>query len=80
VNLRECAGIACGIFSGCERKDDTSQTLVDVIKDRLGYLGIPVVYGLSFGHIRDQFTMPLGVKAELDANNATLTLLESGVS
>jgi muramoyltetrapeptide carboxypeptidase len=80
VDLRKCAGIACGIFSGCERKDDLSQSLIDVIKDRLGDIGIPVVYGLSFGHIRDQFTMPLGVKAKLDADNATLTLLESGVS
>lgn len=79
VNLHECAGIACGIFSGCERKDDTSQTLIAVIKDRLGDLKIPVVYGLSFGHIRDQSTLPLGIKAELDADNATLTLLESGV-
>lgn len=80
VNLRECAGIACGIFSGCERKDDTSQSLVDVIKDRLGDLGVPVIYGLSFGHIRDQCTFPIGIKAELDTENAIVTLLETGVS
>lgn len=80
VDLRECAGIACGIFSGCERKDENSQSLINVIKDRLGDLGVPVVYGLSFGHIRDQCTLPLGIKAELNAEAATITLLESGVS
>ncbi len=79
VNLRESAAIACGIFSGCERKDEVSQTLIDVVRDRLGDLGVPVIYGLSFGHIRDQCTFPLGVKAELDTEAATITLLEPGV-
>lgn len=79
VNLRESAGIACGIFSGCERKDEVSQTLIDVVRDRLGDLGVPVIYGLSFGHIRDQCTFPLGIKAELDTEAAAVTLLASGV-
>lgn len=79
VNLRDLAGIALGIFEGCEAPDDKSQTVIDVVKDQLGGLGIPVIYGLSFGHIRDQFTLPIGVKAELDVQSASLTLLESGV-
>ena len=79
VNLRELAGIALGVFEGCDAPDDKSQTVIDVVKDQLGSLGIPVIYGLSFGHIRDQFTIPFGVEAELDAQNATLTLLETGV-
>ncbi len=79
VNLRELAGIALGIFEGCDAADDKSQTVVDVVKDNLGSLGIPVIYGLSFGHIRDQFTLALGIEAEMDAEKATLTLLESGV-
>ena len=79
VNLRESAGIACGIFSGCERKDEISQSLIDVVRDRLGDLGVPVIYGLSFGHIRDLCTFPLGIRAELETEAATVTLLESGV-
>ncbi len=79
VNLKELAGIALGIFEGCEAPDAKSQTVIDVVKDQLGSLGIPVIYGLSFGHIRDQFTFPLGVQAELDTGNSTITLLESGV-
>ena len=38
-----------------------------------------MVYGLSFGHIRDNLTLPYGVQAELDADNATLTYLEPAV-
>jgi muramoyltetrapeptide carboxypeptidase len=80
VDLRSLAGIALGVFEGCNPPAGRpSQTVQDVLKDRLGDLGVPVIYGLSFGHIRDQFTLPLGVEAELDAEKATLTLLETGV-
>lgn len=79
ADLRSLAGIALGIFEDCNPRTKDTQTLSDVVKDRLGDLGIPVIYGLSFGHIRDQFTMPVGIEAELDTTNATLTLLETGV-
>ncbi|HEY0462034.1 MAG TPA: LD-carboxypeptidase [Pyrinomonadaceae bacterium] len=79
AELQSLAGIALGVFEDCNPKGDATQSLLDVLKDRLGELGIPVVYGLSFGHIRDQFTMPVGIEAELDTVNATLTLLETGV-
>jgi muramoyltetrapeptide carboxypeptidase len=79
INLRELSGIALGIFTDCDAPDDKSQTVIDVVKDQLGSLGIPVIYGLSFGHIRDQFTLPIGVEAELDTEKATITFSETGV-
>lgn len=93
VDLRSLAGIACGIFTdnSSRRQNPETQptpptapqprqtTMIDVIKDRLGNLGIPVIYGLSFGHIRDQFTLPIGIEAELDTENATMTFWETGV-
>ena len=80
VDLRQLAGIALGVFEGCNPRDATaSQSLIEVLKDRLGDLGVPVIYGLSFGHIRDQFTLPVGIKAELDTGKATMTFLETGV-
>jgi len=78
VDLRSCAGIALGIFADCDAPEG-SPTVIDVVKDQFSDLGIPVMYGLSFGHIRDQFTLPLGVNAELDTASATVTLLESCV-
>lgn len=80
VDLRKAAGIALGIFDRCEPPNDNSQTVVDVVRELLGGLGIPLIYGLSFGHIRDQFTLPLGVEAELDTAKATVTLLETAVA
>lgn len=74
-------GVILGIFRGCEKKDgDRSLTFSETIQDRLGKLGIPVLYGYSFGHIKNQFTLPVGIKAEMDTKKKTVTLLEEAVS
>jgi len=78
------AGIALGVFKMCEPSKTNpsfsdSFSLIEVLKDRLGNLGIPVVYGLSFGHIADKFTLPFGVTAELNSDTKQLKLLEPGV-
>lgn len=80
TDIRKVAGIALGIFEKCDPPSEGLPTVMDYAKDRFGDLGVPVVYGLSFGHIRDQFTLPVGVRAELDADRHELTLLESAVS
>ena len=81
----EAAGIALGVFKYCESKEENpsftnSYNLMEVLMDRLSGLGIPVVYGLSFGHVKDKFTIPFGIKAELDADNFNLKLLEAAVT
>jgi len=80
----EAAGVALGVFRKCESKKENpsflnSFTLMEVLKDRLSNLKIPVVYGMSFGHVKDKFTIPFGIKAELDADNYKLKLLEAAV-
>ena len=80
----KAAGIMMGIFRKCEVKKNSdltskSFTLMEVLKDRFSKLKIPVVYGMSFGHVTDKFTIPFGALAELDANNQTFTLLERAV-
>ncbi|MDQ3635272.1 MAG: LD-carboxypeptidase [Acidobacteriota bacterium] len=81
VNLRTLAGIAIGVFTkGDPDPAKPSQTLLEVLQERLGDLRIPVMYGLSFGHIRNNFTLPIGIKAEMDTEDSTLTFLESAVT
>jgi len=80
----EAAGIALGVFRKCESKEENpsfsnSFNLMEVLKDRLSDLKIPVAYGLFFGHVKDKFTIPFGIKAELDADNYKLKLLEAAV-
>jgi len=78
--LPAAAGVVLGIFNDCEAKDeDRSLSLAQVLQDRLAGLGIPVIYGLSFGHIRQNMTIPFGIKASLDADEKKLVLLEQTV-
>lgn len=79
-SFKQSAGIALGIFNDCAApKEEDSLSLAQTVNDRIGDLRIPSVYGLSFGHIDDQFTLPVGVEAELDTRTQTLTLLEPAV-
>jgi muramoyltetrapeptide carboxypeptidase len=71
------AGIALGGFT--ETGDD-SPGVLDVLRDLLGGLGIPVAHGFPFGHVDDNWTLPMGVRARLDADAGTLELLEPAVA
>lgn len=76
----KAAGIIFGVCAGCNSSTNPdSFTLKEVIMDRIKPLGIPAVYGMSFGHIKHNFTFPIGIKAKLNAQKMTLELLESAV-
>ena len=80
--LNNVAGIIVGKMRDCEPKDGGftgSLTLEEIFRTRLGSLGKPAIYGLSFGHIRDQITLPIGVQATLDADAKTVTIDEGAV-
>ena len=80
TDLAQAAGIALGVFNECQPKPDSpSLSLSDALRDRLGGLGIPVVYGIPFGHVTHQATIPYGVAAKLDADKMSLTILEEAV-
>ncbi|MEU5721552.1 LD-carboxypeptidase [Micromonospora sp. NPDC047738] len=77
THLRRCgalagiAGVAVGQFTECADGWDT--TIVDVLAERLGDLGVPVLGGLPIGHGVGQLTVPVGTPAILDATAGTLT-------
>ncbi|NUO02984.1 MAG: LD-carboxypeptidase [Saprospiraceae bacterium] len=79
-NLEKAAGIVMGVFIDCLPEDDVpSLTLMETLEDQLAGLGIPVVYGMPVGHISNQCVLPVGVSVNLNADQKTLTLSESGV-
>jgi muramoyltetrapeptide carboxypeptidase len=83
--LQQASGIAVGTNANSEDpKAKTSkeyrQTLDDVLKERLQPLKIPVVMNLPFGHVPLNATVPIGVRAKLDANKCDLIITESAVS
>jgi muramoyltetrapeptide carboxypeptidase len=64
-------GVALGRFTGYGGYVDRGWTVVDVLRERLGRLGVPIVGGLPLGSTR---AVPLGVEAVLDADAGTLTI------
>ncbi|GJM35652.1 MAG: putative murein peptide carboxypeptidase [Saprospiraceae bacterium] len=79
-DLNQTAGILLGVFEDCQPKeDDRSLSLMETLRDRLGDLKVPVLYGFSFGHIRNQCTLPVGIRARMNTAGGTVTLLEAGV-
>lgn len=69
------AGVALGEFTPPEA-DTADPDLAAVLGELLEPLGVPVVYGLPFGHGRENWTLPLGVRARLDADSPALEILE----
>ncbi|HEV2453713.1 MAG TPA: LD-carboxypeptidase, partial [Verrucomicrobiae bacterium] len=83
--LQQVAGVAVGNNKDCEDPDaakskEYHQTLEEVLKDRLLPLGVPVVSGLPFGHVRENATLPMGLQATLDAVNGDLIINEPAVT
>jgi muramoyltetrapeptide carboxypeptidase len=81
VGLDKAAGVMIGICENCgPQGNGSSLTLDETLDVHLQPLHVPAVTGYSFGHIRNQFTIPVGVRATLDTERQTLTLLEPAVS
>jgi muramoyltetrapeptide carboxypeptidase len=76
--LDEVAGIALGGFTEADDASASPNT-ADVLHDLLGGLGVPVAHGFPFGHVDDNWTLPVGVRARLDADAGTLEVLEAAV-
>ena len=81
LGLDQAAGVMIGICENCgPQGNGSSLTLDETLDVHLQPLQVPAVTGYSFGHIRNQFTMPLGVRATHDTGAQTLTLLEPAVT
>lgn len=74
------ARMAGFVFGRCTDCKATQVSLEDVLRDRFAAGPAPAISGLSFGHIEQKLTLPLGVEATLDADAGTLTLNESAVA
>lgn len=75
--------IACRPGDSKRRVFTLNHSVEAVLRDRLGGLGVPVVYGMRFGHGNMKFTLPLGVMASLDAtdpSNVRFTIEEVATS
>jgi muramoyltetrapeptide carboxypeptidase len=75
------AGFIFGQCSNCSADSDYgSLTLEEVIREYIQPLKIPACLGLTIGHLEIIETIPIGIAVEFDANQGTITMLESAVS
>jgi len=80
--LEELAGVMVGQFTDMRRGagDGGALAFDEVLDTYLGPIGVPVAAGFPIGHVDDQWTLPIGVRARLDASAGEVDLLESAVA
>lgn len=78
--LQRAAGIVIGEMSGTNERSDPSigsWPWKEIVADRLGGLDVPTMINFPFGHMKTMLSVPLGIRARMDAGTGTLTYLES---
>jgi muramoyltetrapeptide carboxypeptidase len=79
--LQRCAGIAYGSFTNISDTADKTlggdRSVNDVLREAAESVGLPAICGIPLGHIADQWSVPLGAEAELDADQKRLTVVAS---
>ncbi len=79
--LQSAAGIVVDRFSRCDEEGRTgSFTVEEVLTERLGGLGKPVLMNILFGHTPVKATLPLGVMARLADRERGLVITETATS
>ena len=70
-------GLAFGRFT--DPPDDDEHPVPEVLLEVARQLGVPAVLDLPVGHVEHNWTLPVGARARLDADAATLELVEPAV-
>lgn len=78
--LDRIAGMVVGTMTDVKPVDGGPDDLRDVVLDVLSDRDIPVLANVDIGHNPPNIPLPLGVRAEVDADALTLTLLEAAVT
>jgi muramoyltetrapeptide carboxypeptidase len=81
--LGRVAGVVFGQCTDCVARNSSSIggfTLSEILDQHLTPLGVPAFQGALFGHIENQFSIPVGVRAEIDAAAGTIRMLEPVVA
>ena len=74
-------GLIFGRFVDCYQKagERTERTLNRVILEYFENFNKPLVYNVSHGHVKKNFTLPIGIRAKVNATRSAIEILESAV-
>jgi muramoyltetrapeptide carboxypeptidase len=74
--LHGVRGIIFGDCTNCpEEADDGARALDDVLVELADWLRVPCLAGVPLGHVGEQWTVPLGAIAELDAGMLSVAVM-----
>lgn len=71
--LKECAGILLGQFTDCPNKKLPTYTELDIFKEALKDINIPVMYNIQSGHGLPNMTLPLGAHCTIDTKTKSIS-------
>ncbi len=77
--LQKSAGLLFGKPYQDVHYEAYKEAILKVVRTEAGLDKLPIFYNMPFGHTSPICVMPLGVKAQINCENATFTLMESGV-
>lgn len=78
--LQRAAGIIVGEMTNTDEKQDPTigpKPWREIVHPILRKAGRPAVTGFPFGHMKTMLSLPLGIRARLDADAGRVTFLES---
>lgn len=77
--LEKSKGIIFGKPYDNQYYEEYKKVIYKVIRDELRLKDLPILYNMNFGHTAPMITLPYGALAEIDCDNNTFSILESGV-
>jgi muramoyltetrapeptide carboxypeptidase len=79
--FKQIGGVILGHFVDCTEQDPTKQTftLNEVIVEYFQNKKLPVLYNIKHGHIKDNITIPYGIKCVLNATRGYIEIPENAV-
>lgn len=78
--LSKISGFVFGKCTGCSPSGGYGSLNLDqILRDYIKPLNIPAYSGAVIGHINNQFLLPVGVKARLDATEGTIEMVENAL-
>ena len=77
--LENLSAIMVGKPTLNDHYEDYKKSILKIVAEEAGLKDMPIIYNVNFGHSAPMGIIPYGAKCEIDADNKTITLLESVV-
>lgn len=78
--LQKLNGIIIGKLNENKSFIEHKNSILHVVSETFGLYDLPIMYGLNFGHSSPICVLPYGANAEINCDQNTFSILESGVN